>query len=240
MVLVSTPGNRLLQELTPDDFKLLEPSLELVELREKRVLHFERQPITDVYFMESGLVSVLASYRVTGTTQAWLVGSEGLVGVPVLLGVDQSPHRRMVQVGGSAWRISSDKLRSALDLSSTLRDVLLRYVHSVLVQTAQTAACNARHPLAERLCRWLLMAQDRLQTQQVPVTHELLANLLGVRRSGVTVTIEQLHHSEVLGRARGSIVIRDRAKLEQYSCKCYGVQDGRAQTAAHVQVPKTA
>lgn len=220
----ATLRNKLLLALSPADLQRLQGRLELVPLPARRVLHYPKLPIEHVYFVESGLVSVVASTDQAGASvEAWLIGREGLAGLPVVLGAPTSPHRRTVQAEGFAWRMSADDLRTAMDEMPALRAVLLRFVHGVLVQTAQSVACNARHVVHQRLARWLLMAQDRLAQDTLPLTHEVIAKMLGVRRASVTSALQPLEGDGIVRVQRGRIRVLDRARLEACACSCYRV-----------------
>jgi CRP-like cAMP-binding protein len=222
--LKSLPRNRLLREIPSGVFLRLQPHLRLVSLRPRRILHHARLPIEQAYFIESGLVSVIApTDQESHGVEGWLIGYEGLVGTPVILGVSSSPHRRTVQVEGTAWAITATDLTRIVDESVELRRVLLRYIHTTLVQTAQVGACNARHPLNQRLARWLLMAHDRIEEADLPLTQEVIAKMLGVRRASVTVAVDDLQQTGAVCAGRGYITILDRAKLESLCCHCYGI-----------------
>lgn len=218
------PQNRLLRSLAPQDLARLRPQLERFPLTPKRVLHHARLPIEHVYFVESGLVSVLA--RTDGANhgvEAWLIGHEGMVGLPVVLGMETSPHRRMVQVEGSALRMTAADLRNAMDDLPSLRAVLLRYVNSILIQASQSSVCHASHSLLQRLARWLLMVEDRLGRADLPVTHSTIAKILGGRRASITEGIHLLAAAEAIAQERGLIRIRDSNRLEHLSCDCYRI-----------------
>lgn len=217
--------NRLLATLKPADFEMLRPSLESVELEARQVLETPRQPITDVYFIQSGLVSVVGTTRPDHRIEVGMVGYEGMTGLGVVLGDDRSANETLVQSAGSALRISAAALRQAMNQSPPLTALLLRYVHVFLLQGSQTALANGRGRLDERLARWLLMWHDRLSSDDLVITHEFLALLLGVRRQGVT---EALHALEGLGLVRSSrnlIKILDRDGLQTAANGFYGVPE---------------
>jgi CRP-like cAMP-binding protein len=226
---VALPRNKLLRALSPDTLQHLRQSLTLAPLKPRRTLQYSRLPIEQVYFVESGLVSVVApTDHDRQGVEGWLIGCEGFTGIPVVLGVNSSPHRRSVQAEGFAWAMKSADLARAVDEIPELRRVLLRYIHSILVQTTQIAACNARHPLTRRLARWLLMAQDRLETPTLALTQDAISKMLGVRRASVTEAIGRLEASGAIAAARGHITIHDRSELERLCCSCYGVISGEA------------
>ena len=217
----ATVRNRLLAALPPGDFAALAPALEPAELAFKQVLHAPDQPIGPVHFPETGMVSMLAGLDDGQAMEVGLVGREGLVGLSVLLG-DGGPaprpwSRRPAAPGASRRRRS----RPCSTAAPAVRTLLLRYAQAFHVQVAQTAACNGRHALEERLARWLLMAHDRAEGDVFPMTHEFLALMLGVRRAGVTVAAGVLHRRRHRLRAR-HVTVLDRPGLEGAACGCHG------------------
>src|SRR4030095_1660525 len=169
-----------------------------------------------VYFIERGFASVVANG--TGRSiEVGLIGGEGMTGLAVVMGTDRSPHDTFMQVAGGGQRISSAKLRGAMEQSPALHRSFLRYGHAFVVQTAQTALANGRSKIEERLARWLLMAQDRLGGDEVPLTHEFLSVMLGVRRPGVTVALNLLEKQGLIRRMRGGVAILNRTALRKIS-----------------------
>ncbi len=230
MTSLARPQNKLLRSLSPASFHCLEPHLKFVVLKPRRVLHHARLPIEQVYFIETGLVSVaVPTDQENHIAEGWEVGPEGFIGIPVALGVPSSPHRRIVQVAGSARVMCAVDLTQAMEAIPEFRRLLLRYIHSVLVQTAQVSACNARHPLTGRVARCLLMAHDRLETPGLTLTHDAIANILGVRRASITVALHELDQTGAIRVGRSQITILDRPKLESLTCYCYGVLKGAFQ-----------
>jgi CRP-like cAMP-binding protein len=215
--------NKLLAALPRSDFERLAPFLKPVSLTPRRVLFHARTPIEHVYFVEEGLVSVLAQIDEQRAVEVWLIGREGMAGLPVVLGGNLSPHRRVVQLGGSALRIRANDLRRAMDEIASVRKLLLRYVQLVIVQASQSGACNSSHTVQQRLARWLLAAQDRREQDLLPLTHEMLSRMLGVRRASVTECITFLERQGVLSHIRGVIKILARGTLESMSCGCYRI-----------------
>ncbi len=214
--------NRILSALSQEDAERLRPYLEHVPLALGQVLIERLEPIDHVYFIEAGISSDTA---VTGNgeeMEVGIIGPEGLVGVAAVLEMDSTSNRSFIQAPGMAQRIRVEELRRAMDESPALRRLLHRYVHAFLAQTSQTAGCNGRHTLDQRLARWLLMAQDRLG-DDLPLTHEFLSVMLGVRRSGVTIALRALARAGIVEQKRGHVRIRDRARLEALSCLCYRV-----------------
>ena len=213
--------NRLLASLSLDDFALVQPHLEAVSLEVRHHLFKADQKIAHVTFPESGVASIVAD-TAEGRFEVGMVGSEGLVGVPIVLGVDRSPHTCLVQATGEAFRIGADELQAAMDHSSTLRALLLRFVHTFIVQVSQTAYANAGYSIEERLARWLLMTHDRLERDDMPITHEFMSIMLGTRRPGVTLAVQMLEGVGAIRATRGHITLRDREKLEQLASQSYG------------------
>jgi CRP-like cAMP-binding protein len=218
----SAVRNRLLTALPSVDFKRLAASLTPVTLTLKQNLLEAEEPIGAAYFIETGMVSYLNYLEGGEAQEIGLIGSEGMIGLPLILGVDQAPFGAMVQMEGTALRLSPTALRQAFNESETLRTRLLRYMQALHIQVSQTAACNNHHSLEERLTRWLLMAHDRAGNDQFPMTHEFMSMMLGVRRAGVTVTAGALKHAGLIHYTNGDITILDRPSLEAMACECYG------------------
>ena len=213
--------NRLLASMSPDDFALVQPHLEAVTFELREHLFRAEQTITHVTFPERGIASIVADTE-EGRFEVGMVGSEGLAGAPIVLGVDRTPHTCMVQAAGEAFRIGAGELQAAMDQSGTLRALLLRFVHTFIVQVSQTAYANAGYSIEERLARWLLMTHDRLEHDDMPVTHEFMSIMLGTRRPGVTLAVQMLEGAGVIRATRGRITVRDRDKLEQIAGQSYG------------------
>ena len=205
--------NKILAALSNADLALLQPHLEPVELEVRKVLEQPNKPIKHSYFIERGLASIVAgnSHK---RLEVGLIGSEGMTGLPIVLGNDRSPHENFIQVAGEGSRIPADKLRGAMRQSRSLEKAFLKFAHSFMNQTANTAFSNGTATLEERLARWLLMANDRLDGDEIPLTHEFLSLMLGVRRAGVTVALNYLEHRGVIRLSRGQIVITDRKGLK--------------------------
>src|SRR3954463_14274397 len=205
--------NRLLFALNRDDFDLLQPDLEPVALELCQWLIEAGEPIQQVYFPEHGIVSILADTS-QGRIEVGLIGPEGMAGLPVVLGIERSPHGYMVQAAGEALRIPAQDLRTALRQSSSLQAGFLRYAYALMVQTAQTAYANAGFTIEARLARWILMTDDRLDRDELPLTHDFPSMMLGVRRPGVTIAVQNLESIRLIRAKRGSISVLDRAGLE--------------------------
>ena len=217
------PRNRLLAALPPEDLAWVRPRLERVELPVRHTLYAAHEPITAVHFPETGWVSMLATLENGDAAEVGLIGREGMVGLPLLLGTDHAPFEAMTQAGGTVLRLDAAAFREELEARSTLRTLLLRYAMAFTVQVAQTAACNGRHHIEDRLARWLLMAHDRAEGDAFPMTHEFLSMMLGVRRAGITVAAGSLQKAGLIRYERGRMAITDRAGLEAAACECYGI-----------------
>ena len=207
---MSFSSNTLLSSLSTSDFDLLAPHLEAVTLGLRKMLEKPDMRIEDVYFPETGFASVVAVQRSGKEVEVGLIGREGMTGLPIVLGNHRSPHSTYIQVAGKGHSIPASKLRQAMQESLSLRDSLLKFVQAFGVQTPHTAICNARSRMDERLARWLLMAQDRIQSDILPLTHEFLSLMLGVRRPGVTVALKALRERGLISYRRGEITINDR------------------------------
>jgi CRP-like cAMP-binding protein len=214
-------SNRLLAALARENLDPLRAHLEPVPLPHKQILSNPNMPIAHVYFPQEGMVSLVQPLENGAMIEVGMIGNEGLVGVPVLLGADTSPLEAMVQIPGSALRMQASVFREEAGRSSALSGLLLRYVQALHVQVSLSAACNGRHTLPERLARWLLTARDRATSDRMPLSHEFLAMMLGVRRAGVTVTVGTLKAASLIHNTHGQVTITDRQGLEAACCECY-------------------
>ena len=214
--------NLLLGRLARADLALLQPHLQAVDLPLRKHLEVRSRRIDHAYFLEGGFASVVAEGTSNGSIEVGLIGFEGVTAIAVLLGADRAAHATFMQAAGYGRCIPVPALRDAMDQSATLRRTLLRYAHSFFIQTSYTALTNGRSKVDERLARWLLMAQDRLQDDELPLTHEFLAIMLGVRRPGVTIALRNLGSQGLIQAKRGVIRIVDRAGLEKASNGAYG------------------
>jgi CRP-like cAMP-binding protein len=191
----------------------------------KKDLERPNRRIDYVYFLEAGVASVVAVQPDETRIEVGLVGYEGMTGTAVVLGDDQSPHSTYIQVAGAGQRIKADELRKAMRASESLRALLLRYVQAFMVQTAHTAIANARAHIDQRLARWILMAHDRTRDERLPLTHEFLALMLGVRRPGVTEALQSLKQLKLIDTGRNQLVVLNRKGLESLAGSCYGVPE---------------
>jgi CRP-like cAMP-binding protein len=220
---IPAPRNRLLAALPLDDLARLWPRLEAVELPFRKVLHAPGEPIEAVFFPETGYASMLACMEDGDAAEVGMVGREGMIGLPVLLGADHDDIEGMVQSPGTALRMDAQAFREELERLPASRTLLLRYALVHHGQVARTAACNGRHHVDQRLARWLLMAHDRVEGDEFPMTHEFLSMMLGVRRAGITVAAGQFQKAGFIHYERGCIDVTDRPGLESVACECYGI-----------------
>ena len=225
MLAVSPRRNRLLAALSAADYRLLQDDLEFLSLPTRHDLEKPHKKIKGVFFMEAGIASVVAVQGKETRIEVGLIGCEGMSGTAVLLGSDQSPNSTYIQVAGEGQRIAPNALRKAVKASDTLQAVLLRYVHVFAMQTAHTAIANARARIGERLARWILMGHDRVKGNLLPLTHEFLALMLGVRRAGVTEALHLLESKALIRPSRGEIRVLDRKGLERMAGTYYGVPE---------------
>jgi CRP-like cAMP-binding protein len=215
--------NRVLLKLPDDEFLMIRPHLEFVDMPHHLSLHQPHRPLRFAHFPNDGLISLVIELKDGKSVEAGLLGREGAAGLPGVLGLDRSALREIVQISGTAFRVSVDTLRSILPSAPQLQKVLSRYAASLAMQVAQTAACNRLHKVEERLARWLLIAQDRIDSGTVPITHDFLATMLGTDRPSVSVAAGILQTRQILEYKRGSVKIVNRKKLEQFACECYEV-----------------
>jgi CRP-like cAMP-binding protein len=212
--------NRLLAALPPDVFVRLRASMTHVSLSHRQVLYAPDQSVEAVYFPESGMISLVADLDDGVQAEVGIIGREGMVGMSLLHGVDTSFNESFVQIPGTALRMAAAVFQQEL-ASAAFRNRLLRYVEAHQAQVSQTAACNGRHGLEQRLARWLLMAHDRVDDDEVPLTQEFMAMMLGVHRPSITVTAGILQRAGLIRYVSGRITILDRPSLEAASCECY-------------------
>ena len=215
--------NRLLTALPSPDYELLQPHLEPVRLTYRRSLYSANKRIDFVYFVETGVCSLVNTMQDGSASEVGTIGNEGLVGLPIVLGDMQAPTSVYVQVPGTGTRMKASDFWDAMEESATLRRSMLHYAHAFFNQVAQSAACNTFHSLDQRCCRWLLMTHDRMDTNEFLLTHEFLAMMLGVRRAGVTEAAGALQRDGLIRYKRGLITILDKKALQKRSCECYAV-----------------
>ena len=217
--------NQLLATMSASDLARLQPHLTAVNLKLLQKLERPNKPIENIYFMHSGIASVVAVQSDDTKVEIGIIGREGMTGASVILGNGQSPHSTYMQVVGAGERIAVGELRRAAQKSQTLHRLLLKYVQSFMVQTAHTAIANARANLPERLARWVLMAHDRVGGDTLTLTHEFLGLMLGVRRAGVTEALHSLQRKGLIRAKRGQIAVLERAGLERVAGDYYGLPE---------------
>ena len=221
----NTPQNQLLARLAPKEFDALRPHLSAIELPVRHDMEKPDRRIEHVYFLDSGIASVVAVQTDDTRVEVGLIGREGMSGLAIVLGNHQSPNSTYIQVAGAGQRMSADALRNTLASNAGLQAIMLKYVQAFLVQTAQTAISNARSHIDARLSRWVLMAHDRTDSSTIPLTHEFLSLMLGVRRAGVTQAVHALVKQGLIQSARGEIRVLDRKGLEGSAGDSYGVPE---------------
>jgi CRP-like cAMP-binding protein len=215
--------NHLLGALPSEEWQVLAPHLELVRLQRGQVLADPGQRITHVYFPTTAIISMLYTMENGASVEIAAVGNEGVLGVPVLTGGETMPSRAQVQAAGFAYRMSASILKQQFNNSDFVHRLMLLYMQALMTQIAQTAACNRHHSLSKQLCRWLLLSIDRLDSNELLVTQETIANMLGVRREGITEAAGKLAEEGMIHHSRGHITVLDRAGLEGKACECYGI-----------------
>lgn len=215
--------NRILANLPAEDFEALRPHLAFTELKRRSIVQEANTQVKHVHFIESGFLSRVARTHSDGLVEVAIVGRFGFIGISAALGTMLSLHRTMVLIPGTALRIEADDLQKIMQAHPNIREHLLRYVQSLIVQKSQTALCNVRHELEQRLARWMLLACERLDQDTLPVTQDLLSMMLGVRRAGVSVALAKFEAEGLVRKTRGSIDVLDVPKLEQRACECYRI-----------------
>lgn len=217
------PRNRILAALPPEELERIQPSLELVELPLRHVLIDPNQVIEHVYFVEEGVVSILGVMQDGTAVETATIGYEGIVGVPVFLGVDSMAGQAFAQVSGRGYRMPADALRRELEHGGELRRLLGRFTQALITLVAQNSACNRVHNAEQRCARWLLLTADRAGQETIDLTHLFLSQMLGVRRATVTEIAGGLQARGLIDYSRGRITIVNRPGLEETSCECYQV-----------------
>ena len=216
--------NRLLAQLPKNVFLNLTPRLEAVTIPLGQTIYEVGERVTWVYFpSKNTMLSLLCASRDANAVEVAVTGWEGVVGFAPLMGAESTPHQILCQIPGPALRIKANVMRKAFEDSLEIRTLVLRYVQALIGQISQTALCNRMHSVEERLSRWALVSQDRTEDRQLPLTHELLARMLGVNRSTVSLTAATLQRAGVIRYARGKFTILDRKKLAEVSCDCYRI-----------------
>ena len=220
----STPiTNDILAALPEEEMSRIKDNLELIELPLGTVLYESGETLKNVYFPTDAIVSLLYVMEEGDSAEIAVVGKEGVVGVSLFMGGESTPSRAVVQSAGWAFRLKAPLMKSEFDRAGILMHLLLRYTQALITQMSQTAVCNRHHSLDQQLCRWLLLSLDRLTGDELVMTQELIANMLGVRREGVTQAALNLQKAGLISYARGRIKVLDRKGLEERTCECYAV-----------------
>jgi CRP-like cAMP-binding protein len=216
-------ANRLLAALPDTELQRWLPQLEHVDLPLGHVLYESGATLSHVYFPTTAIVSLLYVLENGASAEIAVVGKEGIVGISLFMGGESTPNRAVVQSAGKGFRLSADSLKAEFNRAGAVLHLLLRYTQALITQMSQTAVCNRHHSLDQQLCRWLLLSLDRLAGDELVMTQELISNMLGVRREGVTEAAQQLQAAGLIRYARGRITVLDRDRLEKRSCECYAV-----------------
>lgn len=214
-------GNEILDAIPESEYNRLRPELEFVQLSHHHILHEAGERMEFAYFLNEGLASLVVLTSDGRSVEVAIVGHEGIVGTPLAVGLRRGPYRSIMQISGTAFRIKSELLEDQLEEAPELRLILNRFVLIQGLQIAQIAACNRLHEIEQRLARWLLMCQDRVNSEYLPVTHEFLAQMLGTGRPSVSLAAGILQKAGMIENARGSVKILNRSELESAACECY-------------------
>jgi CRP-like cAMP-binding protein len=219
----SPQQNHLLAALPAAEFDRVAPELELVTMPLGEALYESGGQLRHVYFPTTSIVSLLYVMENGASAEIAIVGNEGILGISLFMGGETTPNRAVVQSAGHGYRLKAQVLKREFQRAGPVMDLLLRYTQALITQMAQTAACNRHHSIEQQLCRWLLLSLDRLSTFELTMTQELIANMLGVRREGVTEAAGKLQRTGIIRYSRGRITVLDRERLEQNVCECYAV-----------------
>ncbi len=215
--------NNLLTTLSPVDYQRLLPFLEPVDLPLGKVIYEAAQQMEYLYFPTTSMISLLSTMKDGMTAEVGLTGNDGVVGIALFLGGDTTPNRAVVQIAGKAVRLKSLVVKEEFKRGEVFQYLLLRYTQALITQISQTAICNRLHPVEQRFCRWLLLSHDRIKSNELVMTQELIASMLGGRRESVTVAAGRLQEQGLIQYVRGRITILDRLGLEASACECYEV-----------------
>jgi CRP-like cAMP-binding protein len=215
--------NRILAALPDDAWQRWQPVLEHVELPLGHVLYESGTTMTHMYFPTTAIISLLYVMENGASAEIAVVGNDGLVAVSMFMGGGSTPSRAVVQSAGHGFRLNAKDMKTEFDRGGAVLHLLLRYTQALITQMSQTAVCNRHHTLDQQLCRWLLLSLDRLEGNDLVMTQELIANMLGVRREGVTESASKLQNAGLIRYSRGRITVLDRSGLEKRSCECYAV-----------------
>lgn len=224
---VSLASNRLLGELPAAEARALEARFEYVHLALGRCLHEPGEPLDYVLFPTAGIVALVHVEESGASTSTTVVGSEGLIGLSALLGGETAMTRALVYAPGGAYRLRISDARTAFATNPRFQALILRFARTLILELSHSAICNLRHGVEQQLCRFLLVCLDRLESDEIQMTHEQIASLLGIRRQGVTETAKKLQERRIISYSRGRMTVLDRRALEARTCECYGLLRGQ-------------
>jgi CRP-like cAMP-binding protein len=236
----SPEQNRLLAALSPDERERLFPYLQLVPMPLGKVLYESGDVLRHVYFPTDSIVSLLYVLESGASAEISVVGREGLIGIALFMGGETTPSRAIVQSAGHAYRLIGQRLKDEFHRNGGMQILLLRYTQALITQMAQTAVCNRHHSVDQQLCRWLLLSLDRLSSNELIMTQELIANMLGVRREGVTEAAGRLQALGAISYSRGRIAVLDRPRLEELCCECYAVVKRESDRIQNISLARSA
>lgn len=219
--MINSSANCLLSALPEDEYSRLAPSLKLASLAKGTVLYHAGDTVRDCFFPQNGVMSLLSTTEAGETVEISMVGNEGIIGIPAILQAAVTPYEIMVQIESNAMRINAEILKKEFYCGGMLHSLLLKYIHALLCQISQSAVCNRFHTVEQRLCRWLLISRDRAHSDELPLTQEFMAHMLGIPRTNVTMIAGNLQREGLITYKRGLITITDGKGLEQASCECY-------------------
>jgi CRP-like cAMP-binding protein len=221
--LPAQPRNRILSSLPKKEYNRLLPQMEEVSLERGQILIAPGQPIKHVQFPLNAMISIVSFTEEGLSIETGVIGSDAMLGIPVLLGTNTTPMQSVVQIPGLAMRMEAKAFKREFDNGSAFKEVLLRYIHVLVIEISQTAACNKLHSIEGRLARWLLMSSDSIGSSELPLTQDFISSMLGIRRAGVTEAATALRGKGLISYRQGLITIVDRAGLETQACECHEV-----------------
>ena len=215
--------NHLLAALPADEFNRIKDHLEPLSLKLGKVLHESGSKMDYVYFPTTAIMSLLYIMQNGATAEIGIVGNDGILGIELFMGGETTTNRAIIQSAGEAFKMDTKSMKAEFTLGGVFQKMLLRYTQALMAQISQTAVCNRLHSVDQQLCRWLLLSHDRLDSDKLVMTHDLISNMLGVRREGVTLAAQKLSQLGLIKNVRGSITVLDRKGLEKTVCECYAV-----------------
>lgn len=215
--------NYLLERLSDEELERITPAMSIVELELGSVLYESGERLDHAFFPTTAIVSLLYIMESGSTAEIGVIGNDGIVGLSLLLGGETTTNRAVVQSAGAALKINAKDLKAEFKRGGRFQELMLRYTQALMTQISQTAVCNRLHPIEQQLCRWLLLSHDRLHTDTLVMTHDLISNMLGVRREGITLAAQKLAARGFITNRRGTMTVINRNGLEHAACECYGV-----------------